>query len=599
MAKIEFDPNKVIAEIIQLNLEGLKNGFDSFFKTTWVKFERAFKGYIKRTHKKYSKTKTILYKNDPVNLMDIYVGTGLKVGRKIIPTENISEIFDVSNRLLITGTAGSGKSVFSKYLFLQTLKEKIYGVPVFIELRRLNNLDMGLLEFLRKDLSSFSLNLTAEQIRICLKRGSFVLILDGFDELSRTIRDNISKEILEMSNEFEKLKILVSSRPEENLSAWEDFTTFKVLPMNKVRSIDLVSKLKYDKKVKDKFIEQLVKGLFEKHEDFLSNPLLLTIMMMTYGQIAEIPEKMHIFYDQAFDALFFKHDASKAVYKRAMYTDLAIDDFKKVLGAFSLLSYLEGDISFTNTSINAYFSQSKKISGVKFTNKKYLDDLLKSVCILTSEGLSFTYTHRSFQEYFAALFLLAMESEKRMFVFEKLIPNIDQDNVCDLIFEMNREVLEKELIMPQLKKLLKKYDEVDEGREDYFIEIAKIWFPTFNVRYERKLKVRRINTSGTRMEGDIAAKFESLYRSIYPKIYPNYGKQLTLKLFKETFGLTDVNKTISLIDISQENRKILENLKIDVPIKSRVRFAKQLYDLLREKHEFREEKLIELFGLQN
>jgi hypothetical protein len=599
MSKSELDPNKIIAEIIQLNLGDIKKGWSSFFSTTWVKFERAFKGYIKRTHKKYSKTKTLLYKNDPVNLMDIYVATGLKVGEKNILTDKISELFDISNRLLVTGTAGSGKSIFLKYLFLQSLKEKKLGVPVFIELRLLNNANVGLLEFLQKNLSGFSLNLTLEQIRVCLKMGRFILILDGYDELSRAIRDDIAREIIEISNEFEKVKIVVSSRPDENLSAWEDFTAFKVLPMDKGRAVELVTKLKYDKKVKVKFVEQLEKGLFEKHIDFLSNPLLMTIMLLTYGQIAEIPEKMHIFYDQAFDALFFKHDAHKSVFKRTMYTDLAIDDFKKALGAFSLLSYLKGDISFTNTSVNTYFSQAKKISGVTFTNRKYLDDLLKSVCIFTSEGLLFTYTHRSFQEYFAALFLLTMEKEKRGAVYERLIPNIDQDNVCDLIFEMNREVLEKELIMPQLKSLIEKYDQIDEGGEDYFFKIANIWLESLSIRYDCKHKVKVVSGFDFKVEGKIASKVERFYRDIYPKIFPSFRRQLTYKLFRETFGSDNVYKEIRVTNPKSGDLEICKKLKLDVAIEAMVKFSRQLYELLLKKHESREDKFAELFGLKN
>ena len=35
----------------------------------------------------------------------------------------------------------------------------------------------------------------------------------------------------------------------------------------------------------------------------------------------------------------------------------------------------------------------------------FLRDLLKSVCVMQIEGVEYTFTHRSFQEYFAAYFI--------------------------------------------------------------------------------------------------------------------------------------------------------------------------------------------------
>ena len=60
-----------------------------------------------------------------------------------------------------------------------------------------------------------------------------------------------------------------------------------------------------------KFIDNVKKHLYDKHKSFLSNPLLTTMMLLTFDQFAEIPEKMFLFYEQAFDTLFLKHDATK------------------------------------------------------------------------------------------------------------------------------------------------------------------------------------------------------------------------------------------------------------------------------------------------
>ena len=69
--------------------------------------------------------------------------------------------------------------------------------------------------------------------------------------------------------------------------------------------------------IKKKFLSVLERMLFRTHRSFTENPLLLTIMLLTFEQYAEVPVKMHVFYREAFEVLAKRHDASKGVFKRA------------------------------------------------------------------------------------------------------------------------------------------------------------------------------------------------------------------------------------------------------------------------------------------
>ncbi|EPG9704121.1 NACHT domain-containing protein, partial [Acinetobacter baumannii] len=165
-------------------------------------------------------------------------------------------------------------------------------------------------------------------------------------------------------------------------------------------------KLDYDRQVKNSFLRELDKKLYESHSSFASNPLLLTMMLLTYEQIAEIPNKIHLFYEQAFLTLFNKHDSLKSMYKRKSFSQLPLDDFKRCLEAFCILSYSGRSYSFSENEINKYLDNSINISRVTTNSKFFLNDLLDSVCILQRDGLGFNFTHRSFQEYFSAQFLV-------------------------------------------------------------------------------------------------------------------------------------------------------------------------------------------------
>lgn len=101
----------------------------------------------------------------------------------------------------------------------------------------------------------------------------------------------------------------------------------------------------------------LENGMFEKYRSFASNPLLLSIMLMTFDERAEIPDKLNDFYEQAFSALFNVHDGSKDCFKRDIKSGLGADDFKTVFAYFCFKSYFKGDYQFTDSTLRHIIPQ--------------------------------------------------------------------------------------------------------------------------------------------------------------------------------------------------------------------------------------------------
>ena len=161
----------------------------------------------------------------------------------------------------------------------------------------------------------------------------------------------------------------MSSRPDTDLEAWQQFVTAELQPLTLDRACDLVKPLPYDDEIKEKFLEDLQTELFKKHKSFLSNPLLLSIMLLTYGQSAHIPDKLNVFYSQAYEALFERHDALKGGFQRQRRTVLDIQEFARVFSAFCLQTYDKTEFQFTRTSALQYVEASKSIvrGGMHFT----------------------------------------------------------------------------------------------------------------------------------------------------------------------------------------------------------------------------------------
>lgn len=103
----------------------------------------AFIAYYKRAYNNYSIINTLAFKERVKKLKDIYIPLTIypvdnEKEKKLAKVEGYpKELLDKYGRILITDTAGMGKSTLMKRMFLDVIDGQ-FGIPIFIELRRLN-----------------------------------------------------------------------------------------------------------------------------------------------------------------------------------------------------------------------------------------------------------------------------------------------------------------------------------------------------------------------------------------------------------------------------------------------------------------------------
>ncbi len=453
-----MDEGKFVADFVANNLGKIyslgKKSLKEADQSLKLKMKTAYTEYLIITRNKYSKSKSFFIRNESVDLYTYYEPISISSGNFVINKPNISECVKNSKRIVIMGTGGTGKSVLMKHLFLNCIKEKNY-TPVLIELRDLNSANKKLLDYINFTLESFEFKLSEEYIKKAMKDGHFAFFLDGYDEVNHSIRKKLLKQIKNLSNSFPDCPIFISTRPDDVFQGIDDFKIFKIDPLTLKSAIKLINKLPYDEEIKDKFSNDLKNKLFNKHASFLSNPLLLSIMLLTYGENAEIPSKLSVFYNQAYEALFQRHDANKGGYKRVRLTTLDIQDFSRVFALFCLQTYEKRFFKMSRSTCIDYIKKSKKKLCFNFEEEYYLDDLLSSACLLMEEGLEIAFSHRSFQEYFVSLQISNSQPEVQEKLIKRYLQNINQDDVFNLLLEINPELTERLLLIPQLEKLFK------------------------------------------------------------------------------------------------------------------------------------------------
>jgi len=416
-----------------------------------------YREYLTVSGEKYGRAKSFFFRSNPTNIYDFYVPLSITVGNEIISNVNYSKVIKHINRGVVTGPAGSGKSILMRHFFLSALSEA-RKAPIFVELRNLNTTDLSVRSLILKSLRANRFSMSESYVSKALERGHFALLLDGYDEIAYSKRPNVGQEILDLAQDAAECIIVISSRPDDIFSGWEDFSLLKLNPLNLNEAIELVKKLPHDEEIKNKFMRDLKEELFQEHESFLSNPLLLSIMLLTYGISADIPKKLSIFYNQAYEALFQRHDAVKGGFQRDRRCTLDIQDFSRVFGAFCVQTYDKRIFQFSRSDGLSYIERAKRAVDITVGNDEFLEDALQSVCLLVEDGLLLAFSHRSFQEYFVAKFISEASPRTQKQLINRFWYQIDSDNVISLLYEINPELVERELLIPKLNDLFKKID---------------------------------------------------------------------------------------------------------------------------------------------
>ena len=427
-----------------------------------IKFElsKGLPNYLAANYAKCETLKTLLNRNDPIPIEECFVAPDFKLKDNIVSSIEILDLMNqFADKVIITGLAGSGKSVFLKYSFRTVIERGYSYYPIFFELRSLNGLparDGFLTSEIYKSVKSSCDTFSKIQFEHGLKNGAFYFLLDGFDELKHEIREQVSSEIQSLSRNHNKCPILVTSRPSGDFVSWEGFTEAELQPFNLEKALEYIEKLSFDTDKKRDFLNDLKNGLFESNRDFLSNPLLSAMMLLTYDSFGEIPAKRHIFYSKCFDVLAREHDASKGRYKRELYSNLTMEQLEQVFMFFCATSYSERELSFSEAQMNKYVGDAISYCGGAAQVSSVVRDFRESISIMELVGLNYEFAHRSFQEYFYAKFVVG---DRRLSLKEKvrwLCEKFALDDTVEMIADMDQNYFEDDFLLPEAKSLDKK-----------------------------------------------------------------------------------------------------------------------------------------------
>lgn len=349
----------------------------------------------------------------------------------------LSALLSPCDSAVILGAPGSGKTTLAKYLVVaiaDRAPEVSFlageGIPIRVPLRsyaeyrqRFGGVGKSITDFLA-DFVKTELQIDSLPegfFEFYLERRRALLVFDGLDEIFDShLRDEVKNDIVAFTQRsYPGNKVLITSRKfryEEAGLPDPDFTHFEILPFDSSQISEYVRKWytleEADQRKRKDEIAAFHQASQNLPQELLSNPLLLSLIVILFRSGCTLPESKLEIYRSCVGTLTEKWDAAGKKLELPPQYNLVRD--KK--GAFARIAYWmykelsehpERQVSLKYPQIlgelTRYLSEREfrgRESDAQQAAESFLDYAAKRSIFVEDR-----FTHKTFHEYFAALYL--------------------------------------------------------------------------------------------------------------------------------------------------------------------------------------------------
>lgn len=462
------------------------------------RYDGPFGRYLENAEDKHSKKTTFLYEierkfesfyvcNDicPKIISPIYFTNAKPEEKLAAPIKNVTILsFPRPQRnILLFGTGGLGKTMMMTHLMLDTIRNfnKYLKIPIFITLRNFNSSKGDLVDFIYTEFCRHDRELTLTNLTEMLSEGAAVLLMDGYDEIKTAQLDTFNKQLDLLLDQYPNNFVIISSRRNSREDTLSRFTPYLLQPFSLEQAITMISKLDasiVSDEVKNDFIKDLKSDSFHFSRDektkFLGNPLFVSIMLLTYENYHDIPTQRYLFYENAYEAMAQKHDATKSL-RREFATGLNSREFKQYFGEFCAITYNDEKYSFTEKELKTYFQAVIDANHLTVDVEKFIKDITEKICLIYLDGKQYYFIHRSFQEYFTAYFFSLQLEQSYDAIYNMFMlrdTSSTGDETLSMLYGMDKKKTEKRILIPFLESIFSS-DSDNENYKNFLLRIYR------------------------------------------------------------------------------------------------------------------------------
>lgn len=413
--------------------------------------------YLVDQTEKYYFTNTFIHRGDKVEFYSIYHPIKANYKKHTTDFDELESLFQEHKNITIIGSAGSGKTTLVKHIFLRSVSSK-FKIPIIIELRFLNDYDGDFEKLLIEKNLKLRIKPSEDILRRSLKTGKFLFLLDGYDEIFSSKKQELNRQIELFVDSYPKNTFVITTRPSSGIERFSRFHDFKVQPLTDWDVEKFINKIVDSTERRQRILKIIKDQGSSNYLEYLRNPLLLSMFILAFESHPEIPSRKSSFYRNVFDTLYSKHDGiTKNSFPREKLTKLEREDFENILSVFSYMSLIQGRYTFTCEYLTDTLKKVIEYLNIKCNIEHLIYDLQTSISIIIQDGFEYNFPHRSMQEYFAALFISNLPSEKKSRAYENSLESLVNSgtdlsfNLWSICKELDDLAFTEYFLIPQLK----------------------------------------------------------------------------------------------------------------------------------------------------
>ncbi|MGZ8219791.1 NACHT domain-containing protein [Methylomagnum sp.] len=520
---------EVIAKALgDLYLEALKDKTKKLFD--WLKDEDKARSEIRSAAKRYVQSYTerhgqvkVLGMSEPLPLAGIYTAVQFldqSEIRRYADAQGLEEMFRAQGRrqlqsggktvdgvklanekafLMVLGQPGAGKSTFLRRIGLEALKGKEGKYehalfPVLLELRRYPAGKLDLEQAIAKELGNCGFREPEESTKRLLEKGRLLVLLDGLDEIPSQHQSAVIDHIQDFVDQHHTNRFIASCRTAAYQSRFRRFTDVLMADFDNEQIKQFInnwfsSARHCEADTAARCWDTLNEPDNAAAKELAQNPLLLTLLCITFEADQCFPRNRAVLYGEALDVLLKRWAAQNCIYRDPIYKDLTLPLEKIMLGQLAHDFFQANRLFFSQAEVSAFITQ---FLADNLNAPKHLDgdEVLKAIEIQQGilvardhSGGVLSFSHLTFQEYFTAQHLadhctwdnlarknLGDDRWREVFL---LTAGLARPNCDSLLRAMARECRAVAMASPTLVELLRWANSITHGSQSSAHPAAK------------------------------------------------------------------------------------------------------------------------------
>ncbi|MGF1569332.1 MAG: NACHT domain-containing protein [Nodosilinea sp.] len=324
------------------------------------------------------------------------------------------------NKLMILGKPGAGKTTFMKRLAILCNAGEFQPqrVPVFVTLKDYAEAEgkPKLQTYIQSQWQTCRVK-EADALTTILDAGCALVLLDGLDEVRETDHDRVLKDIKAFAEQFRDCQCVITCRIAAREYTFEQFTEVEVADFDQEQIAEFATKwfaAKQDPKKAETFIQRLEAN--QPIQELATNPLLLTLLCLVFGEAADFPANRAELYKEGLDVLLKKWDGKRNIERDQVYKKLSLTRKEDLLSQLAFTTFEQGNYFFKQATVEQHIIRYiRNLPGASDDDETLQLDgesVLKSIeaqhglLVERARGI-YSFSHLTFQEYFTAKYIVS------------------------------------------------------------------------------------------------------------------------------------------------------------------------------------------------